>query len=380
MDIYVVKEGDTVNAIAARYQIAPSDIIYVNQLVFPYPLAIGQALLIPTETNISNKKSIVTNGYAYPYIDNEVLETTLPYLSELSVFSYGFTADGTLVFPSVDDSFMISLAYQYNTRPILTLTPLDEKGQFNNNLVTALVSNTETQNKLISQLLFTMEQKGYQGVNVDFEYVLASDADGYVAFVQTLTLRMNENGYTVSIALPPKMSQEQPGTLYEGADYKRLGEAANSVLLMTYEWGYIYSPPMAVAPINMVRKVVDFAITQIPNTKINLGIPNYGYDWPLPYQKGVTKATAISNTTAVRIAVSNNAEIQYDEIAQTPFFHYWLNGIEHEVWFEDVRSMQAKFGLVSEYDLMGVGYWQIMRLFLANWILLEDTFDIIKVR
>lgn len=380
MDIYVVKEGDTVNAIAARYQIAPSDIIYVNQLVFPYPLAIGQALLIPTETNVSNKKSIVTNGYAYPYIDNEVLETTLPYLSELSVFSYGFTADGTLVFPSVDDSFMISLAYQYNTRPILTLTPLDEKGQFNNNLVTALVSNTETQNKLISQLLFTMEQKGYQGVNVDFEYVLASDADGYVAFVQTLTLRMNENGYTVSIALPPKMSKEQPGTLYEGADYQRLGEAANSVLLMTYEWGYTFSPPMAVAPINMVRKVVDFAITQIPNTKINLGIPNYGYDWPLPYQKGVTKATAISNTTAVRIAVSNNAEIQYDETAQTPFFYYWLNGIEHEVWFEDVRSMQAKFGLVSEYDLMGVGYWQIMRLFLANWILLEDTFDIIKVR
>lgn len=380
MDIYVVKEGDTVNAIAARYQVSPSDIIYVNQLIFPYPLAIGQALLIPTETNISNKKSIVTNGYAYPYIDYEVLETTLPYLSELSVFSYGFTADGTLVFPSADDSFMISLSYQYHTRPILTLTPLDEKGQFNNNLVTALVSSAETQNKLISQLLFTMERKGYQGVNIDFEYVLASDADGYVAFVQTLILKMNENGYTVSIALPPKISKEQSGTLYEGADYERLGEVANSVLLMTYEWGYTYSEPMAVAPINMVRKVVDFAITQIPNTKINLGIPNYGYDWPLPYQKGVTKATAISNTTAVRIAVSNNAEIQYDETAQTPFFRYWLNGIEHEVWFEDVRSMQAKFGLVSEYDLMGVGYWQIMRLFLANWILLENTFDIVKVQ
>lgn len=137
---------------------------------------------------------------------------------------------------------------------------------------------------------------------------------------------------------------------------------------------------MAVAPINMVRKVVDFAVTEIPNTKINLGIPNYGYDWTLPYQSGVTRATAIGNTTAVRIAVSNNAEIQFDEIAQSPYFHYWANGIEHEVWFEDVRSMRAKFELVSEYDLMGVGYWQIMRLFLANWILLDDTFDIIKVQ
>lgn len=379
MDIYVVKEGDTVNAIAAAYQIAPSDIIYVNQLVSPYPLAIGQALLIPTESDVINKKSIVTNGYAYPHIDRGVLESTLPYLSELSVFSYGFTKEGVLVFPAVDDSFMIELSNQYGTRPILTLAPLDENAQFNNNLVTALVSNADAQDNLINQLFLVLEQKGYKGINIDFEYVLASDADGYVAFVQSLTLKMNENGYTVSIALPPKTSREQPGVLYEGADYRRLGEAANSVLLMTYEWGYTYSEPMAVAPINKVRDVVDFAVTEIPNTKINLGIPNYGYDWILPYQKGVTRATAISNITAVRIAVSNNAEIQFDETAQSPYFHYWANGIEHEVWFEDVRSMRAKFGLVSEYDLMGVGYWQIMRLFLANWILLEDTFDIIKV-
>ncbi len=135
---------------------------------------------------------------------------------------------------------------------------------------------------------------------------------------------------------------------------------------------------MAVAPVNMVRRVVEYAITEIPNTKINLGIPNYGYDWPLPYQSGVTKATVISNTSAPLIAASNNAVIQFDETAQSPYFRYWSNGIEHEVWFEDVRSMKAKFNLVSEYDLMGVGYWQVMRLFLANWILLNDTFDIIK--
>lgn len=241
MEIYVVKEGDTVNAIASAYQISPSDIIYANQLVFPYPLAIGQALLIPIASNILDKKSIVTNGYAYPHIDRSVLEATLPYLSELSVFSYGFTREGDLVFPSGDDSLMIELANQYATRPILTLAPLDENAQFNNNLVTALVSNVDAQENLINQLFFVLEQKGYKGINIDFEYVLASDTDGYVAFVESLTSIMNENGYTVSIALPPKTSRDQPGVLYEGADYRRLGEAANSVLLMTYEWGYTYS-------------------------------------------------------------------------------------------------------------------------------------------
>ena len=77
---------------------------------------------------------------------------------------------------------------------------------------------------------------------------------------------------------------------------------------------------------------------------------------------------------AVQIAIENDAEILFDEKAQSPYFHYFRDGKEHEVWFEDVRSMQAKFRLVEEYGLRGMGYWQIMRLFRANWLLLEDEF------
>lgn len=135
---------------------------------------------------------------------------------------------------------------------------------------------------------------------------------------------------------------------------------------------------MAVAPINKVREVVDYAITRIPVEKINLGIPNYGYDWPLPYERGVTVARTISNTEAVQIAINNNVPIQFDQVAMSPFFTYESEGVEHEVWFEDVRSIREKFSLVQEYMLRGVGYWQIMNLFRANWLLLADTFNIIK--
>ncbi len=145
---------------------------------------------------------------------------------------------------------------------------------------------------------------------------------------------------------------------------------------MTYEWGYTYGPPMAVAPIFQVRKVLDYAVTEIPREKIRLGIPNYGYDWPLPFEQGVTKARTIGNVEAVRIAVAQGAEIFFDERSMAPYFHYEEAGVRHEVWFEDVRSMQAKFDLISEYGLNGAGYWQIMRLFRANWVLLEDQFTI----
>lgn len=131
---------------------------------------------------------------------------------------------------------------------------------------------------------------------------------------------------------------------------------------------------MAVAPLNMVRRVVEYAVTEIPPQKIKLGIPNYGYDWPLPYERGVTRARTIGNIEAVQIAIEHGVDIQFDDVAQSPFFRYTKEGIEHEVWFEDVRSIRAKFGLIQEFGLVGAGYWQLMQLFRANWLLMADTF------
>ena len=64
----------------------------------------------------------------------------------------------------------------------------------------------------------------------------------------------------------------------------------------------------------------------------------------------------------------------FDETAQSPHLRYWQYGIQHEVWFEDVRSMYAKFELIKEYNLAGAGYWQLMRLFRANWLLADHMF------
>lgn len=376
--IYVVKPGDNVDAIALENNISVNELIYDNQIEYPYALAVGQALYI-RETAPEAGRSITVNGYAYPFINENILEETLPYLTYLSIFSYGFTAEGALIPPLIDPQFMIDASNENNTSPILTLTPLDESGRFNNNLISSVVRNDDIQLILIDAILAELNSKGYTGVDVDFEYILSEDRDYFTTFVARMTNILNESGYTVSVALAPKTSADQQGLLYEGKDYAGLGAAANSVLLMTYEWGFTYSIPMAVAPINKVRQVIEYAITEIPSAKIDMGIPNYGYDWPLPYEKGVTRARTIGNIEAVNIAVRYGAVIQYDEIAQTPYFNYTdEQQTEHEVWFEDVRSMQAKFGLISEYNLRGAGYWQIMRLFRANWLLLSDTYRIIK--
>lgn len=379
MDIYVVRQGDNVDSIAASYGITAEQLTFDNQLIYPFELAVGQALFI----GIGQRApwgTISVSGYAYPFISRWVLTQTLPFLSELPVFSYGFTVEGELVPPQWDDEWMIALAVEYGTLPILTLTPLGPDGNFNNQLITSVVNNQGYRYNLIQNLLQLMYEKGYQGVDIDFEYILAADRDAFTVFVWQVAETMRANGFHTSVALAPKTSADQPGLLYAGKDYRALGEAADHVLLMTYEWGYTYGPPMAVAPLNQVRRVVEYAVTEIPREKIDLGIPNYGYDWPLPYERGVTQARTINNVEAVRIAVRHGAEISFDPLAQSPYFRYRNKetGIEHEVWFEDVRSLQGKFDLIKEFRLRGCGYWQIMQWFRANWLLLQQNFYIRK--
>lgn len=378
MEIYVVKEGDSVDSIAESYGISASSIIFNNQLAYPYPLAIGQALLLSTESSSAPSYSAYVNGYAYPFIRQEVLDETLQYLTSLSVFSYGFTTEGELMPPEPNDTFMIQSALDAGVRPVLTLTPFGADGNFNNFLISTLVNNEAVKSNLLSNLLSTLSEKGFQGLDIDFEYILPEDRIPFANFVADARDYLSPYGYPVSVALAPKTSDSQGGLLYAGKDYRLLGEAADSVLLMTYEWGYTYGPPMAVAPINKVREVVDYAITRIPPSKIDLGIPNYGYDWTLPYVRGTSAAKTISNLEAVQIAIDTGSVIQFDETAMSPFFRYEKDGLLHEVWFEDVRSYKEKFSLLPLYSLRGMGYWQIMRFFRPNWLLLKDTFLIQK--
>jgi len=366
---HVVQAGDTLASIAEQFGISQ------NQLYRNNPYLLQQAVIQPGETMVIRyDDELLDNmqvmGYAYTFIETALLREQLLYLSELMVFSYGFTVEGELI-PPPNEDLLINQALEFGVEPILVLTPLTEQGNFNSNLISAVLSNDAVQQTLIDNLLETVETKQYGGVDVDFEYIPADNRDNYTAFVGKLRTAMNAQGFQVSVALAPKIAADQEGLLYEGMDYANLGKNADFVFLMTYEWGYTYGPPMAVAPLNQVERVLDYAITEITPDQIYLGIPNYGYDWPLPYQRGVTKATTIGNVEAVQIAAQYGAVIEWDDTAKSPFFYYWKDEIQHEVWFEDVRSIREKVRLASSRGCYGIGYWNLMRPFRANWLLIN---------
>ncbi|MBE6695759.1 MAG: LysM peptidoglycan-binding domain-containing protein [Ruminococcaceae bacterium] len=376
---YTVKGGDTLEAIARRFNTSVMALMRNNPVLMGentiYP---GQVLAISYPT--PKYGNITVNGFAFPNISREVLKRTLPYLTYLSIFSHSVQSDGTLREPN--DAELISLAKDYGVLPTMVVTNLSQNGGFSEDLVGSILSNEQTKEKLINEIYSTVKEKGYNGVDLDFEYIGKSYANEYTDFIKKLRQKLCPEGYYVFVDLPPKTSEEQAGILYEGQNYSDIGNAANSVMLMTYEWGYTFSPPMPVAPIDRVREVALFASKEISPDKITLGIPNYGYEWTLPFVEGESRARSISNIGAVELAMQKNAKIEYDAIAQTPYFIFYEkengNAIEHIVYFEDANSIKAKLDLVYELGFKGVGIWNIMKYFPQLWLVINSMFNIVK--
>lgn len=372
--VHAVRSGETLTSIADRYGISLRQLWRNN-----WPLG-GQSVIHPGDVLVisyfdEKLGPAVLNGYAYPFIDQALLDAQLPYLTTLAPFTYGITASGSLL--PLEDDRLLAAARQRGTRPVMHLSTLTESGQFDTERGALVLTDEAVQSQLITEILQTVRYRGYAGVDVDFEYLPGRLAAAYAAFLARLRRLLAAQGFFLWAALAPKASAAQPGLLYEGHDYAAVAAASDAVLLMTYEWGYTAGPPMAVAPLPNVRAVLDYAVTEIPPDKILLGVPNYGYDWPLPFVQGVTRAQSISNQRAIELAIQYDIAIQYDETAQSPYFHYTdTAGTVHEVWFEDARSLSAKLHLIAEYGFLGAGVWNLMRPFSQLWLAADALYDI----
>ncbi len=372
-EVYTVQPGDTLASIASSYDITTKDLLRNNPWA-AVELNPGQTLVITFEEE-SKLSNALINGYAYPFIDRNTFRKTLPFLTYQSLFTYGFTPEGDLV--PLDDSELIGIGYQEGVRPIMMLAPMNAEMNFDSQIAHDMFVNEAGQSRLIDNIVATMQEKGYVGLDIDFEFILPEDRQLFINFISNVKNRLEPLGLLTFVALAPKTSGEMTGLLYEAHDYPAIGAIADIVLLMTYEWGYLYGPPMATAPLNNVRQVLEYGVSVIPREKILMGIPNYAYDWALPFVQGESMAEAITNQEAIARAARYGVTIEFDEAAQAPFYYYTdEQGVQHVVWFDDARSMNAKLGLIPEFQIRGAGVWQIMNFFPALWMVVNELFNI----
>ncbi|WP_431808449.1 LysM peptidoglycan-binding domain-containing protein [Lysinibacillus sphaericus] len=369
---HTVQAGETLSQIASNYGTTVQAIVEENSMTNPNMIYVGSQLVIPRA-----KPTIEVNAYTYQPPEEAVqsLHAIGHLLTFFSPFAYMIEEDGTL--QPINDQAMIDAAQSQNILPMLTITNFTST-ESGSNLAHIILSNEQLRVKVMDTILHVMQDKGYKVLNIDFENVLPTDRELYNQFLQLAVDRLHPQGYLVSTALAPKTRSSPAGSTYEAFDYEAHGKIVDFVVLMTYEWGYRLGPPQAISPINQIKKVVEYALTVIPANKIFLGFQIYARDWLVPHVKG-QEAETFSPQEAIRRAKQFGATIQYDRTTQSPFFRYVdQQGRNHEVWFEDARSAQAKFDLLKQYHLRGVSYWALGFPFPQNWALLENDFSIKK--
>ena len=376
---YVVQPGDSLWSIGQRLGVNYNTIAQMNGIDPNAMLVIGTYLFIPPLPKVPAEilAYVEPRGETVSQaLINEVRNTS-PFLTYLALFSFEARRDGTLKPPAIEP--LPTVAAEGNASIAMVITNL-ENYQFSSELARDIFQSEAVQNLLFENIISEAKRIGnISDIHFDLERIPGDQRIAYNNFLQKAVEIFHAEGYTVSTALAPKTRADQPGEWYEAHDYEAHGRIVDFCMLMTYEWGYSGGPPMAVSPINEVEKVVNFALSVMPANKIMLGQNLYGYNWTLPFVQGGEYAEAVSPQRATELAVQYNAAIQYDNTAQAPFFNYIdEEGRSHVVWFEDARSIQAKFDLVKRLGLRGVGYWKLGLPFPQNWALINANFEVEK--
>lgn len=369
---HTVGPRETLTTIARQYGVPVYAIYGANGLPSDAKLEIGQILFVPQP--ILTKKTIDANGYLIPSGTSEdamIIHDATP-LTYITIFSYHVNEAGDIV-PMPDQEARDAIKKE-NEASLMCVTNFDGNN-FNTDLAHAILSNPTLSNKVFIAMEEQLIAKGFQGVNVDFEHMQPTDRPLYNEFIRELHARMHSKGYSVSIAMGPKTSDE-PHAAWMGAfDYRTLGSIVDFLMLMTYEWGWVGGPPMAIAPIDQVRAVLEYATSVIAPDKILMGFAMYGYNWQIPDTKN-NLATGISPNKAQNVAIEKGANVRFNPFSASPMFHYYMGNQEHEVWYEDPKSILAKFHLVYEMNLRGISFWVLGQSFPQLWKLVADTFEV----
>ena len=277
-------------------------------------------------------------------------------LTYVTPFSHRALADGSIESP--DDSAATALAELGGAAPLLALTNSAEDGSFDTDAAARLLASPDAQTRLLDTVARLCEERGYRGLNIDFERLRPADRVAFGGFLATAAARLQARNLLLVTAVAAKQHADQAGIWHGAHDYRTHGELADRVVIMAYEWGRKDGPPEPVAPLTAVRAVLRHAVEEIPRDKLLLGVPLYGYDWALTGSPR-DRARRLGLQEARLLAQQHGARIDYDGERESPSFRYTDGGVEHVVWFEDDRSLAAKLDLVRAFGIRGVSLWRL---------------------
>ncbi|WP_028986358.1 glycosyl hydrolase family 18 protein [Thermicanus aegyptius] len=225
----------------------------------------------------------------------------------------------------------------------------------------AFLSNFETRQRILRQMLQLASIYNLDGFNIDFENVYLKDREVLVQFIREITPYLHEQNLTVSIDVTIKSESETWSKFY---DRKALGETADYVVVMTYDEHWAGSPIAgSVASLPWVEMGLKGVLEEVPPEKVLLGVPFYTRLWS--ESKGtdgklVVKQRALSMEQAENWMKERKLTPVYDEASGQQYVEYKdpMTGTVYKMWLEDAGSIKKRAELVKKYNLAGLAAWR----------------------
>jgi len=214
------------------------------------------------------------------------------------------------------------------------------------NVVKTLVSDPRNRNAFALNLVNLIERYGFDGVNIDIEDVFIEDSDNLSLLYTEISEVLRPRGYFFSASVPSRVSDEPFNPFSDPFNYSVIGRAVDEFVVMLYnEFGWPGSPPGPAVTIGWMERVLRYTMSKMPRDKIMAAVSVFGFDFNLTTGRN----TYVTYQSAINLARRYNSEIIFNEERQTPMFTYRdAQGNQHEVWFEDARSLRSKIQLAWE--------------------------------
>lgn len=249
---HVVQPGQSLYIIGNLYGISYQELARINGISTNAILQVGQQLRIP------EKQKRPINSFLYVEPRTPVAQSMIDEvrnrvgdLTFLGMFSYQVNRDGSVTPPSTAN--ILQIADEAGVTNALVVSNLEDFA-FSADLARAIFNDDAAQNQLFGNLIQIANDEGYGDIHFDFELLYPEDRELYTNFLRKARDRFRMAGLRISAAVAPKASDITTG-IYGAHDYAAIGEILDYVMIMTYEWGYTFSDPQAVSPIQPVRSL-----------------------------------------------------------------------------------------------------------------------------
>ena len=216
-----------------------------------------------------------------------------------------------------------------------------------------LFMSTTTRGNLIKNIIYFIEEYNLDGINIDFEHIKSSYAEGYIEFLRELSIEMRSRKKVLSV------DNYIPLEFNAFYNIKEQGIVSDYLCVMAYDEHYSGSPKAgSVSSLSWVKNSIENTAKSAPMKKLIVGLPFYTRLWREAHTGKLT-SRALSMDGGLNLVSSNKAKKEWDK-EKGQYYAEWKDGKDRmRIWLEEEKSLEAKLKLVEKDKVAGIAFWKL---------------------